>query len=123
MTRDAHAKLQVQRSPLPERLRLGAGERGGLYLQSYPLSRVYAKLPGLVFRNGTPTTRFRTCRWNGRMPAGAYDREASLCAVRGMVERIGSVEKLGFDWVRRLQASLFATLPDPVAADRPAYIA
>ena len=33
------------------------------------------------------------------MPAGAYDREAGLRAVHGMVERSRYVEELGFDWV------------------------
>jgi quinol monooxygenase YgiN len=71
---DAHAKLQAQRPPLPEGLRLGAGERG-LYLQPHPLNGGGAKMQVSYFETGryyAPSNLPR--QWP--MPAGAYDREA-----------------------------------------------
>src|SRR5262249_45957638 len=95
---DAHAKLQAQRPPLVEGLRLGAGERA-----DYAYNRTRGMGGGAdrqvsYFEPGryyAPPTLPR--QWP--MPAGVYDREAGLRAFHGMVERSRYVEELGFDWV------------------------
>src|SRR5208282_6823357 len=73
---DAHAKLQAGRPPLPEGLRLGAGERG-----DYAYNRTRGSEGGSKCRSRiskpAATTRPRTCLGNGRCrPAPTTARPA-----------------------------------------------
>src|ERR1700730_15989927 len=73
---DAHAKLQAGRPPLPEGLRLGAGER-----EDYKFNRARGPGEGSECRsrisNPAVITRPRTCLGNGRCrPAPTTARRA-----------------------------------------------
>ena len=57
------------------------------------------------------------------MPAGAYDREAGLCAFRGMVERSRYVEELEFDWVSVSEHHYSPRILTPSLPIAAAYIA
>jgi hypothetical protein len=75
---DAHAKLQARRPLLPERLRLGAGERED-FLQPYPLNGEAPKqgrpllpdlglLPSSFRRTAASVQRRRSCLAQERQP-------------------------------------------------------